>query len=216
MIEPARDQSHSITDSLIGNFPIQRFSSVGSFLKVKKSNQSLLVIIDDSCVPQEHGDKIKFQNFLKSSASTVLFVGQKSHLNWVEFRNFGINCDKYLDSAHHLDFYFAVKCFLETSGNHAEDLVFYKDLKFNFSDLELFVVPEKTARSLTTKEGKLLKLLIRYPNKMIARGLIQSGVWGNVSVSPRTLDSQVSRLRKRMEGSEVRIENIYGDGYVLK
>ncbi|MBQ48464.1 MAG: hypothetical protein CMP10_13700 [Zetaproteobacteria bacterium] len=69
---------------------------------------------------------------------------------------------------------------------------------------------------LTGKESKILRLLLERRGECISRSTISSEVWKNVKVSPRTIDSHVSRLRKRLNTAGVLIESIYGNGYILK
>src|SRR5690606_1048952 len=91
----------------------------------------------------------------------------------------------------------------------------YGSLCFDYASLHLQTEPEGPLYELSLKEAKLLKLFMQQPQTCLPRQLIKEAVWGQVSVSPRTIDSQISRLRRRLASSGVQIENLYGDGYLL-
>lgn len=75
--------------------------------------------------------------------------------------------------------------------------------------------------SLTNREFELAHFLFRNAGKMLSRGHILEAIWGieNKSVSTRTVDTHMSRLRKKLD---LRDENgwklsaIYQHGYRLE
>ena len=75
--------------------------------------------------------------------------------------------------------------------------------------------------SLTNREYELAYFFFRNAGKMISRGHILEAIWGidNKSVSTRTVDTHVSRLRKKMNLSEEngwKLSAIYQHGYRLE
>lgn len=73
---------------------------------------------------------------------------------------------------------------------------------------------------LTPLEFRLLKVLINKKGTVISRDEILDAVWGedNMVVSPRTVDSHIANIRKKMEAdpsNPVHIINIWGVGYKL-
>lgn len=75
--------------------------------------------------------------------------------------------------------------------------------------------------SLTNREFELAHFFFRNAGKMISRGHILEEIWGidNKSVSTRTVDTHVSRLRKKLDLSEQngwKLSAIYQHGYRLE
>ncbi len=75
--------------------------------------------------------------------------------------------------------------------------------------------------SLTNREFELAVLLFRNAGKLLSRSHILEAIWGidNSSVSTRTVDTHVSRLRKKLnlnEGSGWKLTAVYQHGYRIE
>ncbi len=74
--------------------------------------------------------------------------------------------------------------------------------------------------TLTQKEFDLAVYLLQNPDKLLSRDHLLNGIWGlNTDVDTRTVDTHVSRLRKKLmlDGSNGwRLAPIYGFGYRLE
>ena|SRR3989338_1852197 len=92
----------------------------------------------------------------------------------------------------------------------------YKELCFDPERLEVQIPAEEKSCLLSFKEAQILKKLLSVAGSCVPRTELYTLLWGSLKVSSRTLDSHVSRLRAKLEGSQVEILNVYGDGYVLK
>lgn len=69
---------------------------------------------------------------------------------------------------------------------------------------------------LTKKELEILILLARDPSKVFSREEILARVWReDVFVMERTIDVHITRIRKKLRGSGVKIINRSGFGYCL-
>jgi DNA-binding response OmpR family regulator len=72
---------------------------------------------------------------------------------------------------------------------------------------------------LTHKEFQLLELLLRHPGEVISRDEFLRRVWGeDVYVTPRTVDTHMATLRKKIEDEVDRpryIQSVRGAGYKL-
>jgi DNA-binding response OmpR family regulator len=67
---------------------------------------------------------------------------------------------------------------------------------------------------LTPIEYKILVNLINEPNRVFSRDEILDVVWGkNIHVYPRSVDTHVSKLRKKMAHKSDLIESVHGTGY---
>ncbi len=75
--------------------------------------------------------------------------------------------------------------------------------------------------NLTNKEFELALFLFRNAGKMLSRGHILEAIWGieNKSVSTRTVDTHVSRLRKKLrlrEENGWKLSAVYQHGYRME
>jgi len=72
---------------------------------------------------------------------------------------------------------------------------------------------------LTHKEFQLLELLLRHPGEVISRDEFLRQVWGeDVYVTPRTVDTHMATVRKKIEDEADRpryIQSVRGAGYKL-
>lgn len=69
---------------------------------------------------------------------------------------------------------------------------------------------------LTPLEFKILNLLLNEPNKVLSRDEILNRIWGqNVYVYPRSVDTHVSKLRKKLQTKGYLIKSVHGVGYRL-
>ena len=92
----------------------------------------------------------------------------------------------------------------------------YKELRFDPDRLEIEIPAENRRCPLSFKEAQILKKLLAAPGHCVPRSELYHLLWGSLKVSSRTLDSHISRLRNKLEGSQIEILNVYGDGYLLR
>jgi DNA-binding response OmpR family regulator len=67
---------------------------------------------------------------------------------------------------------------------------------------------------LRPQEFRLLEALASQPGQVLSRQRLVQLAWGR-RVDPGTVDVHVSRVRGKLRGSAVRIENVWGRGYRL-
>ena len=92
----------------------------------------------------------------------------------------------------------------------------YKHLRLDKTSGHVLTDCGRLDSSLAAKEAGILSVLIERSGECVPRDFLVERLWKNVKVGPRTLDSHVSRLRKRLENVGIQIENIYGSGYLLR
>lgn len=68
---------------------------------------------------------------------------------------------------------------------------------------------------LTKKEFDCLYFLAEHKNIIVPRNKLLQSVWKNTSVSSRAVDTQVARLRKKIEETNIKIHTHGGVGYKL-
>lgn len=79
--------------------------------------------------------------------------------------------------------------------------------------------PDKIALSLSTAEYRLLKTLLEHPGRVLSRDQLMDLTKGkNADVFDRSIDNQISRLRKKIEPDPKKptlIKTVWGGGYQL-
>ncbi|MDT0595366.1 response regulator transcription factor [Glaciecola petra] len=109
-----------------------------------------------------------------------------------------------------------VKVFLKRTGNiNNEEPVNNKKLQLNNSALEVSLGTNKI--ELTKLEFKLISVLSTYPNRIYSREKIIDLLYSDYRVvSDRTIDSHVSKLRKKLlqlSPAHELLISVYGAGY---
>jgi two-component system alkaline phosphatase synthesis response regulator PhoP len=69
---------------------------------------------------------------------------------------------------------------------------------------------------LSALEFRLLEYFVEHCEKILSRERILEDIWKNAVVTPRTVDTHVSFLRKKLSRSTYAIRTLYGAGYILK
>lgn len=104
-----------------------------------------------------------------------------------------------------------------TSEGNIKDLFFFKGLKVDFRQYECYKNEKEV--NLTPHEFELLKYLIQNRGRVINRDELLDEVWGkDVIVSPRTVDTHMANLRKKVEDevdNPKLIISIRGVGYKI-
>jgi DNA-binding response OmpR family regulator len=89
------------------------------------------------------------------------------------------------------------------------------NLRIDVGRYRVWVVdgPSQIDLELTPNEFKLLYTLARREDYVLTREQLRAAVWGDVIVGPRTIDSHVSNLRKKMGAAGAAIQAARGIGY---
>lgn len=69
---------------------------------------------------------------------------------------------------------------------------------------------------LSALEFRLLEYFVENREQILSRDRILEDIWKNAVVTPRTVDTHVSFLRKKLSSSTYAIRTLYGAGYILK
>ena len=95
-----------------------------------------------------------------------------------------------------------------------KDLVEYENLKIDNNKHKVYLSDKKI--SLTSKEFKLLRHLVRKADRVQTRDNLLEKVWGyNSDVTTRTVDTHIKRLRSKIGKYGDKIETIRGEGYLF-
>jgi DNA-binding response OmpR family regulator len=99
---------------------------------------------------------------------------------------------------------------------HDSDIIRAGDLEINKSTQHVTVHENGNARrlDLTQIEFKLLVFLAKEPNVVFSRDEILNAVWGqSIHIYSRSVDTHVSKLRKKLGSFDTCIESVHGTGY---
>jgi DNA-binding winged helix-turn-helix (wHTH) protein len=90
--------------------------------------------------------------------------------------------------------------------------------RFKFYPDQNKLVREEIEINLSRKECELLSIFIDKPNQIIKRDELTKKVWeDNGVIVGRSLDTYISKLRKKLEGdSSIKLSNVHGVGYKLE
>lgn len=92
----------------------------------------------------------------------------------------------------------------------------WNEVKINISNQEVEVLNDDkyTLTELTALEFKILVYFANRVGQVIEREAILDDIWGqDVHVYSRSVDTHVSKLRKKLESSSHIIESVHGAGY---
>lgn len=214
VIESSQAQATSVAGVLMGDFAVRVFASFRSLKKLHSlAHMSLpdAIIVNVQSGAAEHNDLEQLLKQHYGDIPRAILVddieapyGLKSGV-WVYPRR--------LDS---LQFSKFVRNLVQKSKSESGNLLRFKDLVFDVDHFHLLIEPGSEQQCVPPKEAKILKILMKSAGKPLSRQDISDSLWEGLKVSSRNLDSHISRLRRRLEGSESTIESIYGGGYVLK
>ncbi len=97
-----------------------------------------------------------------------------------------------------------------------DDVFILGDLTFQVAKQLCFVVREKERQpiELTPLEFKLLLHFAKNEEIVLTRDQLMNGVWGrDIHIYDRTIDTHVSRLRRKLKPSRYTLEAVHGVGY---
>lgn len=102
-----------------------------------------------------------------------------------------------------------------TQADHLEEAITYQGLSLDLNSKECYV--DGKFVSLTKTEFELLEFFLTHRNRIYSREEIIRRVWaGDVIVTTRTIDTNITRLRKKIGAYGNNIETRLGFGYGFK
>lgn len=104
-----------------------------------------------------------------------------------------------------------------SNSNNEKHYIKYKNLEINLDTHEVNINGESI--KLTPKEMQILFMLASSPGSIFNREHILSEVWGyDYFGDTRVVDTQIKRLRKKLQGNGINLEikSVYGIGYKLE
>lgn len=203
-----------ITKSLLGNYPIRVFSSYKSFktlIKTSSNNLPDILVLDDETIDSSVSVDELLEIYLPTTKK--ILVGSKININ--NSSNL-INYPKPIDELKFLKFIKTELLKLSGYSIKMAEPIRFKDIIIDFEKFLIKKIYDNTQEEMSPKESRILKLLIEHRGKCVDKKIIKNEIWPNTAITHRVIDSHISRLRKKLQHTEVSIENSYGHGYILK
>lgn len=204
-----------ITDMLIGDFAVRAVASTQSLRSIIRINGTQMpdaIVIDHRTADWSLAEIATFVRQNLAGCVCIAIISRNGDPNDLPepVQALQINDDS-------MQFVVSFRNLLsKDSYGKAGSIVRYRDLVLDLANLKLKFGETSDVIILPQKELQLLRLLVSHCGQTICRDEISSKIWQGVKVSPRTIDSHISRLRAKLVGSTVTIRSIYGGGYLLR
>jgi DNA-binding response OmpR family regulator len=148
-----------------------------------------------------------------------------------KLRGFSIGADDYISKPYSINEVLArVKAVLKRTLQNAasaapvktneivpqeeEEVLIFNDLQINLINKTTFI--GATEISLTKKEFELLALFLQCRNRVLSREQLLENIWkGESNVLDRTIDVNITRLRKKIKPYDKNLQTKQGYGYIF-
>ena len=200
-------------------YNVDTANSAEEALKMELSSYHLLLL--DVMMGEISG--FRMANLLKKDKDTahipIIFVTAKDTENDT-VTGFNLGADDYISKPFSIrEVIVRVKAVLRRTASSPatkpEDMLEYKGLTLNISQKKVCI--DGTEVSLTKKEFEILLLFLQNKGRVFSREDILSKVWQDeVFVLDRTIDVNITRLRKKMGEYGKRIVTRLGYGYCFE
>ncbi|RYZ60290.1 MAG: winged helix family transcriptional regulator [Proteobacteria bacterium] len=208
VIEKPGRLENSIASILQGDVAVRAFASVRNFLKLGRLSsvqpKAILIDGDDFASDVENLEKLIEIHWGESKIVVVASEGIKTHSGTF-----------FVPKSSFLELPFVMQRLLHNEKPEKTRFTVMNDLCLDFEGNRLRVLPEGEWMHLTLKEAQILRHLIRFQNRFLSHEDLCNEIWKDVKVSPKSVSSHMSRLRRNLLASQLTIESIYGGGYRL-
>jgi len=174
------------------------------------------ICIIDVMLPEMDGYTLAEKIREKNKEIPIIFLTAKS-LKEDRIKGLQIGADDYITKPFSIEeLILKIEIFLKRKYIHNETQLSKKNIgKYVFDHENLMLSLGESEKSLTQKEGDLLKLFTEFENKIVKRNVILERLWGeNDYFHGRSMDVFISRLRKYLKDDPaIKIENVHGVGF---
>lgn len=204
-----RSQGYEVTVATDGVEGSQQFS-----------NKDFHLCILDVMMPKKDGFSLAEEIRQTNKDIPILFLTAKS-MPEDKVNGFKVGGDDYLTKPFNFDeFEMRIMALLKRVDIHPEGQTQdeYKFGKLIFRVKEHMLHTPKEDRHLTKKENKILSILCKHMNQVVARDIVLNAVWGQDDYFVgRSLDVFITKLRKYLKADpNVKIVNVHGVGFKLE
>jgi DNA-binding response OmpR family regulator len=182
------------------------------------ADQSFDLAILDVELPDGNG--IEFCSSIQAAYPNLLVFILTSHANLSDkVMGFSAGADDYITKPFSpLELRARLEARLRKTKQQSQlsDSFKWKELQINKSRQEVFIIENdiNTKLELTALEFKLLLYFAMKAGEVIDRDKILNDIWGaDIHVYQRSVDTHVSKLRKKLGGVSHILQSIHGSGY---
>lgn len=174
------------------------------------SNKPDLIILD-LMIPKLNGFEVLSEIRTHNETIPIIILTAKSEEENI-LKGYNLKVNEYIIKPVSMKILVAkVKAFLR--GNLTNDEIRFEDITLNLKERTVKI--ENEFINIPQKEFELLYLFIKNKNKVLTREQIITSLWGyEYSGGIRAIDSQIKRLRKKINGDY--IITVRGLGYKMK
>ena len=95
-----------------------------------------------------------------------------------------------------------------------EEIMEFEDLKLNLTQKNLYIKGQEVI--LTKREFELLRFFLKYRNVVLSREQLAEEIWKEESfIQGRTIDVNITRLRKKIKPYDKNLITRQGYGYIF-
>lgn len=214
VLESPHENGMVLSRALIGNFAIRCVASIPSFTRIcriDKDRAPDIVVINCEHFSEAIEELDRQIAKTVSGASRIFLCHQKEKVTSLGPAT--TSCSREMI---HDGLVGHVKTIVQRRMEESlKNILNYKDIDIDLHEFTMRIQPSEVFESLPNREFRLVRLFLNNPKKCFSRDELKQLVWDGTAVAARTIDSQISRLRKRLSHSEATIESIYGGGYKL-
>ncbi len=145
-----------------------------------------------------------------------------------KLRGFSVGADDYISKPYSINEVIArVKAVLnrtsrsvyqqveKTSKTAQDEIIEFEDLKLNLTQKNLFIKDQEII--LTKREFELLRFFLKYRNVVLSREQLAEEIWKEESfIQGRTIDVNITRLRKKIKPYDKNLVTRQGYGYIFQ
>jgi len=225
LVAPDEKSTSDLTDFLSGLFAVRRIGGLLSLTRLLKLNEMrptegflcLISIDSDHNLIEMHSGLSSCLRVLKPHEVTI--VGNLTEEQIRLAKSFALDTivepTDYTEFSRQLNSKFQ-KQFRSVVSHVSENMIRVGDIEVDRDLARMRVLATGLEESLTPKEVRIMQVLTLSANKTIGRDELIGKVWAGVRVSTSTIDSHMSRLRRKIDQSfECRLETEYGSGWKL-
>lgn len=182
--------------------------------------ENIDLILLDIVLPD--GDGIDFCYSLQSKQNKTPIIVLTSHDDLSKkVLSFAAGADDYIVRPfHHIEFQAKLDSKLRNYSlvTNISDILKWREIQIVKSKQEVTIYDQgkEIKVELTAKEYKILILFTNSIGTVLSRDTILNRIWGNdVFVSPRSVDTHISKLRKKLGAVSYIIQSMHGTGYLF-
>jgi len=221
LIEDSPEAQKLVTSCLGQAYDLVTASTCAEATSLIRSGQYDLILLD---VMLPDGDGYQLCSLIQNNESTrdipIIFLTAKDSLP-NKVMGFSLGADDYVVKPFDpLELRARVEAKLRrmTRKKEASEIVQKGDIQVNipFQRAYLLQNGQKKDLGLTPIEFRLLLYFVQRLDQVLTREQLLLAVWGDdIHVSDRSIDTHVSKLRKKLAPRSDYIQSIYGTGYVF-